>query len=89
MHQDWRLFAPDLPSVLRTYALDTSPADVADLRSEIEDLLRNHADEIDVDYYRLSPNSAMPSGWNMRAGEWLKLVAQLSADLPRSGVRFL
>ncbi len=84
MHQDWRLSGDSLHDVLLTYAKDTSPDDLMGLQSEIGDFIQQQGSEIEARYYTLFPNSAIPSGWDMKPDQWLNHVAQLTGEiLPR------
>ena len=78
MHQDWNLFGNSVEDVLRVYALDNSPEDLKRLEGEINDLIALEGDQLEIDYYRLYPNSVLPSGWHMTVREWLRYVAIVS-----------
>lgn len=78
MHQDWRLFGNSLEDVVREYASDSSASDVRSLQREIHFLLVSEGDRIEADYYRLFPNSVLPSAWHMTVADWLRYVAKLA-----------
>jgi hypothetical protein len=78
MHQDWKLFGDSLESVVRGYAVDTSPHDVRQLKAEIDQFIASEGDNIEPDFHRLYPNSVLPSGWGMTAEQWLREVAKLA-----------
>ena len=78
MHQDWELFGDSLEDVVQTYASDTSPVEMQQLRDEIVQLLTVEGHRIETSYYALYPNSVMPSGWGMSVADWLTRVANLA-----------
>ena len=53
LHQDWGISGDTLESVLMSYALDTSPTDVVQLKTEIDQLIKEEGDRINTDYYTL------------------------------------
>jgi hypothetical protein len=78
MHQDWDLFSESLSDVVHTYIAETSVGDAARLRSEIDEFISMHGLDLDAAFYRLFPNSALPSGWNMSVEQWLQQVSQIT-----------
>jgi hypothetical protein len=83
MHQDWRLSGDSLEAVLRTYAHDTSPSDVKQLRSEIEQFISAEGGNLEADYRKLYPNSVIPSGWHMTLRDWLLYVSRVAERAAR------
>jgi hypothetical protein len=81
MHQDWHLFGDSLQDVVLTYAQDTSPNDVINLQSEINEFIKLEGNKIEADYYRLFPNSVAPAGWDMKVDQWLHHVAGITARI--------